>query len=336
MIESQPGLEKKADDTPSPTLTVITPAFNEESNLPVMFERLKAAFANANIAFEWIIVDDHSRDATFATCKALAASDCRVRAVRLSRNAGSHNAILCGLQHSRGECAVVMAADLQDPPEVVCPMVERWRQGDQVVWAVRTARLGETQSRLAFSNLYYWIMRNMVGLHDMPATGADFFLADRRVIDALAQFQEVNVSLFALLTWMGFRQTRVEYDKQARLHGRSGWSLRKKIKLVVDSVTAFSFFPIRAMTVVGLIAAGLGFLYSAVVIVNAYVGRPVEGWTSLMVVVLVLCGTQMLMVGVLGEYLWRTLSESRHRPRYLIEDCTPGWDPTGKTANRNP
>lgn len=147
----------------------------------------------------------------------------------------------------------------------------------------------------------------------------DFFLLDRRALDAFRQFSESNVSIMALITWMGFRQASITYDKQARIHGRSGWNLEKKLKLVLDSVTSFTYLPIRMMSYLGFIVSVLGFLYAGWVIVNALIGRPAYGWSSLMVVVLVIGGVQMLMMGVLGEYLWRTLDETRRRPQYLIE-----------------
>jgi dolichol-phosphate mannosyltransferase len=161
-------------------------------------------------------------------------------------------------------------------------------------------------------------------MKQMPPTGADFVLVDRVVLDALAGFSEKNLSIMALLMWMGFRQTTITYTKQARVHGRSGWNLSKKLKLVADSVTAFSYFPIRLMSWLGLLVALVGFAYAGVVLLLALIGRSeVQGWASLMIVVLVLGGMQMLMMGVLGEYLWRALDESRSRPRILIEETTP-------------
>jgi len=162
-------------------------------------------------------------------------------------------------------------------------------------------------------------MRRTVALRDLPAAGADFFLMDRCVIDAFNQFHESHVSILALITWMGFRQATISYNKQARLHGRSGWSLEKKLKLVVDSITSFTYFPIRLMSYVGFAIALFGFLYAGFVVSTALRGHPPQGWASLMVVVLVLGGIQMVMLGVLGEYLWRALDEARRRPRYIIE-----------------
>jgi polyisoprenyl-phosphate glycosyltransferase len=227
--------------------------------------------------------------------------------------------MICGLDHARGDCAVAMASDLQDPPETIPALIAEWIAGYHVVWAVRAHRDGESRGNLAFSRLYYWLMRRVAGLKEMPATGADFLLLDRRVIDGICRFPEQNASFFGLVTWMGFRQTAIAYEKQARVHGRSGWTLRKKIKLVIDSLTSFTYQPIRWISLMGLVVSVLGLIYAIFVMVNAFLGKPAEGWTSLMVVVLILGGGQMFMLGVLGEYIWRGLDEARRRPRYLIE-----------------
>lgn len=300
-------------------LSVVTPAYNEAQNLPLLYERLSQTASRLGLEWEWIVVDDHSSDGTFAVLTELAERHRELRALRLARNFGSHTAVSCGLHHVSGDCAVVIAADLQDPPETLPLLFAQWCEGAKVVWAVRASREGEKASTIGLSRLYYWLMRHVIGIEQMPATGADFFLIDRRVVDAFRQFNESNISLFALITWMGFRQATVAYVKQARLHGRSGWSLEKKFKLLLDSVMSFSYLPIRLMSYLGFSIALLGFIYAGLIISNAFAGRPPQGWASLMVVVLVIGGIQMLMMGILGEYLWRTLDESRRRPHYLIE-----------------
>jgi polyisoprenyl-phosphate glycosyltransferase len=306
-------------------ISVVTPAYNEARNIPIMHERLRAVLDPTGIDWEWLIIDDSSSDNTFAAAEAIAVLDHRVRALRFSRNFGSHAAMICGLDHARGDCAVAMASDLQDPPETITALLAQWRQGAHIVWAVRSLREGESRATLVLSRFYYWAMREVAGVKDTPATGSDFVLLDRRVIDAVCRFPERNASLFALITWMGFRQSSVAYEKQARLHGRSGWTLRKKIKLIVDSLTSFTYQPVRWMSLMGLIVSILGVIYAMVVILNALLGAPPQGWTSLMVVVLFLGGGQMFMLGVLGEYIWRGLDEARRRPRYLIERAAGEW-----------
>ena len=294
-------------------LSVVTPAFNEAGNLPVVHQRLAAVLAG--LEWEWIVVDDHSSDGTFGVVTAMVEQDPRVRGFRLARNSGSHTAIACGLDYARGEAAVVLAADLQDPPEAMPELLAHWRDGAQVVWAAR-------ESAPLASKAYYLAMRKITGMEGMPAAGADFFLVDRAVIEAFRLFREQHTSIFALIAWMGFRQSTVGYGKGPRLQGKSGWTLAKKAALLIDSITAFTSAPIRLMTYVGLVTAMLGFLYAAFVFVLALRGNPVQGWASLMVVVLVVGGIQMLMMGVLGEYVWRALDETRRRPRYLIEEST--------------
>ena len=306
-------------DVAVPKVTIVTPAFNECENLPLLHSRLTDVLHASDLDGAWLIVDDHSTDETPAIVRRLCEKDPRVRAVRLSRNFGSHAAIACGLDHADGHAVIVMAADFQDPPEVIPELVRAWKAGAQVVWAVREGREGETAATIGFARLYYWLMRRTSALREMPATGADFFLVDRVVVDAVRRFRERHVSILALIFWMGFRQASISYVKQPRAHGRSGWTFSKKLELVVDSLTSFTFFPIRLMSCAGFVVACLGFVYAAIIVVNALAGRLIQGWSSLMVVMLILGGLQMLMLGVLGEYLWRALDEGRRRPQYLVE-----------------
>ncbi|MCX5829571.1 MAG: glycosyltransferase family 2 protein [Deltaproteobacteria bacterium] len=305
--------------TPETLLTIITPAYNEAGNIPLLYQRIEKVLKDEMIDWEWIVVDDHSQDDTFKVISQIAQTDIHIKGIRLARNAGSHMAIKCGLDFCQGHCAVVMAADLQDPPETIPDLIDKWQQGAKVVWAVREQRQGEKANTIGFSRLYYFIMRNIVGIREMPATGADFFLIDKQVICALKQFNEAHVSLLTLITWLGFNQDSISYNKEFRFHGKSGWTLRKKLKLVIDSVTAFSYFPIRFMSYFGFFIALAGFIYAGCVFINGLRGIPVEGWASMMIVILVIGGMQMLMLGILGEYLWRTLDESKKRPRYIIE-----------------
>jgi dolichol-phosphate mannosyltransferase len=292
-------------------LSIVTPAFNEAKNLEALHARLVRFFERAGGAWEWVIVDDHSRDDTFAVIERLSLIDSRILGLRLARNSGSHAAITCGLHHARGEAAAVMAADLQDPPETLEPMLAAWRQGAQVVWAVRRGRPA------ASSAVYYGIMRRLVGMTDMPASGADFFLVDRVVLDAFRRFPERNVSVLALITWLGFRQAYIEYDKQPRAAGQSGWTLGRKMRLAVDSVTAFSDFPLRLCGYGGVMLMGV----AALVGIIAALLLPSVGAALLLVlaVMIGLSGLQLFALGIVGAYVWRALDESRRRPQYVIE-----------------
>jgi len=299
-------------------ISLITPAFNEGSNLPMLHERLTAVFRQLD--WEWIIVDDHSRDNTFEVIERLVAIDPRVRGIRLAYNSGSHLAFTCGLRHASGEVAALMVADLQDPPELLIQMLERWRSGVQVVWAVRRHQPGDGSG----TQLYYWIMRNLVGMNDMPATGADFFLVDRVVIDAFLAAADRHVSIFALMMWLGFRREFIQYDKQPRTRGRSGWTLAKKLKLVVDSIVGFSDFPIWWLTYAG-VAALVAALVPAIVAVVAYSGLN-AALLLLAALVIGLFGCHLIALGILGHYVWRGLDAARKRPLYSIEAVAKAHD----------
>ena len=218
-------------------ISVITPAFNEEDNLPEMRARLHAALDPLDIEWEWLVVDDHSTDGTWRLLRKLVEDDPRLVAIRFSRNFGSHQAIACALQHASGQSAVIMGSDLQDPPETLPLLIEHWRAGNEVVWAVRQSREGVSTSTRFFSTMYYWIMRRFA-LPEMPAQGADFLLIDRKAIDAYNRIGEKNASLLATILWMGFRQTYVEYVKRARHSGKSKWTLAKKLKLPENVIIA--------------------------------------------------------------------------------------------------
>ena len=297
-------------------ISILTPAFNESVNLDALHARLTETMARLGEDWEWLIVDDHSRDDTFAVVQRLALIDSHVRGIRLARNRGSHVAITAGLHHVRGDAAVMMASDLQDPPETLGALLEKWRSGAQVVWATRREQPGD-QTHAGFASIYYWIMRNIVGMTEIPARGADFFLVDRAVIDAFRRCDEQHVSVFALITWLGFRQDYIEYDKQPRAAGKSGWTIARKIKLVVDSITAFSDAPIQACWLLGAALIVIGFL-------SIVIGLVV--FESLQAAVVVLLGAiaggtglVLCAVAMVGEYVWRALDQSRRRPLYLIE-----------------
>jgi dolichol-phosphate mannosyltransferase len=301
-------------------LSVVVAAYNEEGNLPVLLERLrKLDWAGLALEPEYVFVDDHSADRTPGILAAFAAADPRVKVIRFSRNFGSHKAIAAGLEHSSGDAAVILAADLQDPPETIPLLVEKWRAGSRVVWAVRGSREGESLLTKLLSGLYYRLMRRYAEVRP-PPKGADFLLVDSIVIEQLRSAPEKHTSLLSLIQWMGFEQDEIVYDKASRLSGRSQWTLRKKVKLAVDTFVSFSYAPIRLASFCGLLLAFSGFLYAAVIALRAiFLNREVQGWSSLMCVLLIVSGVQLVILGILGEYLWRTFDEARGRPRFIIE-----------------
>jgi dolichol-phosphate mannosyltransferase len=296
-------------------ISIVTPAFNEAGNLEALYTRLAQALDRVadgpGMAWEWLIVDDHSRDETFAVIERLALLDARVRGIRLSRNCGSHVAITCGLHNAQGDAAIMMAGDLQDPPELIERMIDAWRKGSQVVWAVRRTPPD------VFATVYYWIMRRVVGMKEMPANGADFFLVDRTVLEAFRRCPERNVSVLALLTWIGFTQTHIEYDKQPRVAGKTGWTRSRQITLVIDSITAFSDFPIHLFGYAGAVLLAGGVLLA---VAGAFLLPSLgAGLLFVLAAIVGLSGVQLLGLAVLGAYLWRALEHARGRPQYIIE-----------------
>jgi polyisoprenyl-phosphate glycosyltransferase len=269
--------------------------------------------------WEWIIVDDHSSDGTFETVRQLAWQDPRVHGFRLARNSGSHTAIACALQHAKADCAALMVADVQDPPELLTEMLERWRAGAQIVWARRRRRPGARDG--AFAVLYYWILRRLAGLTAMPPGGVDFFLIDRLVIDAFRAHAGRQVSVFVLLMWLGYRQEFVEFDKQVRAHGHSGWTLSRKMRLVADSVLSISNFPIWWCVGAGSITvlAGLVPLALALKIPG---GGDRAGHVFLAALVLAVTGLLIIAAGIVGQYVWRAFDKARGRISYPIEAST--------------
>lgn len=302
-------------------LSVITAFHNEEQNLPLFRQRLSAVAGGLHTEIEIVLVDDHSFDRSPEFVRQWRTEDPRVTYLRLSRNCGSHAAFSAGLAHCTGDCAVLLAADLQDPPEAILDLLEKWQQGFDVVWAARSRREGESWRTRMAAAVYYRLMRRLA-LPEMPSAGADFLLMDRKAIDAYNAIPEKNTSFLAMVLWMGFRQTTIEYVKQARHAGRSKWTLAKKLKLFIDSVVSFSYVPIRFMSLLGMLMAAAGFAYAMVVVVGRLAGWVTAGtgFAALMTVLLVGQGAILTMLGILGEYLWRTFDEARGRPRYIIEE----------------
>ena len=304
------------------TISIVFPTYNEQDNLFLLYKRLTSVTERLpKYHFEFIFVDDCSSDQTHSLLNKLRKMDNRVHHLRFARNCGSHAAVAAGLQFCRGDVAIMLAADLQDPLEMIPRLVEQWEKRSKVVWGVRDRREGENFFTIACSRFFYFLMNRLTDV-SQPPTGADVFLIDRQVIEAFKQSPEKNTSVYMLIAWLGYSQTHITYVKEARHAGVSKWTTSKRLKLFFDSLISFSYVPLRFMSLVGAISAFAGLLYSLVVFINALGGIPVQGWSSLMIVVLLMGGFQMIMMGTLGEYLWRTYDETRGRPRYIIEKNT--------------
>jgi dolichol-phosphate mannosyltransferase len=306
-----------------PELSIVVPVFNEEAVIPVLVSRLRTFTERlAPLVTEIILVDDHSSDRSLELLRELSQNDSRFRHCRLARNSGSHVAILAGMALARGESVVFLAADLQDPPELILQMLDLWRSGNHVVWAVREEREGVSKVDVLLSNTFYRLL-NFLGEVNLPPRGSDFALLDRKVIDALLQSAGSNPSIGGEIARLGFASAQITYTKEKRAAGDTKWTFKKKLKAFADAFVSFSYAPLRAMSYLGMLFSFLGFGYALLVIVLRLMTRtPVQGWSSLIVVVLVLGGVQMMMLGILGEYLWRTLEAARHRPVYFLEESS--------------
>ncbi|MEW6602006.1 MAG: glycosyltransferase family 2 protein [Nitrospirota bacterium] len=302
-----------------PLISVIIPTYNEEENLPVLYQRLGEFSSASKNNFEFIFVDDGSTDGSFSIIKGISEKDPRVIGIRLSRNFGSHAACLAGLMHSKGDACTFISADLQDPPELIDDLANEWNKGYEIVIGVR--EWGEQEKRF-FQDIYYRLVKRFA-LRNMPESGTDVFLVDRKVANSVIAMGEKNTSIFGLILWSGFSQTVVTYKKGKRLKGASKWSLSKKMKLFIDTFVSFSYFPLRIMSLLGIMIAFAGFTYAIIIIAARLVYfKAIEGWSSLMVILLMVSGVQMIMLGILGEYLWRNFDESRKRPPFIVREVT--------------
>ncbi|MBN2562490.1 MAG: glycosyltransferase family 2 protein [Phycisphaerae bacterium] len=306
-------------------LDIVIPLLNEEENIPVLIARLQGVEGRLeNAVVSVYCVDDHSMDRTRELLRDACEENPTFHYLRLSTNSGSHVAILAGLEQTRGDCAVFLAADLQDPPELIPKLLSHWRDGSHIVWAVREERAGISWTMRVLSNVFYWLLTRVCRVRMQPR-GSDFALLDRKVIDALLRSAGTNPSIGGAIARLGYDSAEVLYHKEPRKLGTSKWTWRAKLRAFADAFVSFSYVPLRAMSYVGMACSLLGFLYAfIVIIVRLITDEPIEGWASLMVVLLVMGGIQMTMLGILGEYLWRTLEAARHRPLYFLEETRTG------------
>lgn len=312
-------------------VSIVVPVLNEEENIPALMERfddIKAA--DTGIDFELVVVDDGSTDETSALLTAEAPSRPELSVVTFSRNFGSHYAITAGLAHAGGDAIIVIGGDLQEPLHLVTEFIEKWSEGYDVVWGIRRQRVDTSRSARWASAAFAGLLTRLSDIPNYPPEGPSGFLCTADVARALQQFPERNRNVAGLIAWLGFEQTRITFDIDERRAGSTKWSPRQKVKMAVDSFVEFSFAPIRFMTYLGGAVAFLGFAYAVLLVVRRlFWAEPVVGWTSVIVVVLILGGLQLIMLGVLGEYLWRTADESRRRPVYIVRSVS------GPASDRN-
>jgi glycosyltransferase involved in cell wall biosynthesis len=306
-------------NTDRPLISVVVPMFNEADNAAALAQRFeKLIRLHSNYHLELIAVDDGSTDGSPAALASKVNPESRVTIVELARNFGSHQAVSAGLDLANGACAIVLGADLQEPPELVGLFLSAWRDGSDVVWGVRHKR---DQRGLAtwFSRWFSRLFHRYSEIKTYPVEGPSGVLVSRIVLDKLAELHERNRNVYGLIAWLGFPSTQVRYNQQPRNAGVTKWTRGRLARLAMDSFVEFSSVPLKAATLAGATIATVGFLYAIVLAMRAFlVGTAPEGWTTVTVLVLVLGGIQLLMIGVVGEYLWRTTDEARQRPVYVI------------------
>lgn len=299
-------------------ISIVVPVYYNEDTLMDLYQDMKAKILDVIGEYELVFVDDGSGDASWEIMNQIRELDENVRLVKLSRNFGEHAALLAGLSVCTGDCAVTKQADLQEDSSLILEMYDRWKQGSKVVLAVRRSR-DESRVKIFFANLYYAMVRKFVN-KNMPQGGCDCYLVDRKVIEVLERLDEKNSSLTLQVLWVGFKTDQVYFDRRDREKGKSRWTFAKKIKLVMDSMMSFSYMPVRFMTYIGVVFDIFAFLLLISVLVEYFTkGVPIIGWASIMCVILLSSGLILSMLGILGEYLWRTLDASRERPTFIID-----------------
>ncbi len=299
-------------------ISIVIPVYYNADTLMLLYEDMKEKILGTIGDYEIVMVDDGSGDDSWDVMNKIRDMDENVKLVKLSRNFGEHAAILAGLSNCTGDCAVTKQADLQEDSELIVRMYEKWKEGNKVVLAVRQER-DEPALKKFFANMYYALVRKTID-PNMPKGGCDCYLLDRQAIEVLMKLDERNSSLTLQVLWIGFKSDNVYFHRKDREVGESRWTLSKKIKLVVDSMMSFSYFPIKFMSSVGFVMAALAFLWIIEVIIEFFVvGTPVRGWSTLMILVLFSAGMILIMLGILGEYLWRTLDATRNRPVFIVD-----------------
>lgn len=300
-------------------LSIIIPVYFNGDTLAVLYKDMADKVLFKLPEYEIVMVDDGSEDNSWSQMEIIAGRDRNVKLVKLSRNFGSHAACLAGLSVCTGDCATIKSADLQEPSELILQMYQSWEKGNKVVLAVRSDR-DEGFLQKFFANTYYKLVKKYA-ISSMPEGGFDCYLIDRKVIEVLKLLDERNSAITLQILWSGFKTDQVYYVRKRRESGHSRWTLSKKIKLVVDSLVSFSFIPIRFMSVIG----GLSFIGSiiwglVILFAKIFGGIDVQGWTTLMIIILLSSGLIMLTLGVLGEYVWRAMDAARNRPAYIIDE----------------
>ncbi|WP_083436578.1 glycosyltransferase family 2 protein [Paenibacillus sp. P22] len=302
-------------------VSVVIPVYNEEEVLPETYLRLKSVMEGIGCRYELIFVNDGSRDLSGAMIEDWSRKDSAVRLLDFSRNFGHQIAITAGMDHAAGEAVVIIDADLQDPPELIVPMLEKWREGYDVVYAKRVSRSGETAFKKWSASLFYRVLRASTDI-SIPVDTGDFRLMDRQVLEQMKRLHESSRFVRGLVSWVGFRQTALEYERDERFAGETKYPLKRMVKLCLDGITSFSTKPLKIAGYAGALLSATGFFYLLVVLWQAlFTSGTMKGWASMMAVMLLFNGFVLAMLGVLGEYVGRIYEEAKGRPLYILREA---------------
>ena len=301
-------------------LSIVIPIFNEEENIDSLINRLRTVVAQMQISCEYIFVNDGSKDHSFQLIKNLALADPAIKYIDFSRNFGHQIAVSAGLDLAAGDRVAIIDADLQDPPELIIEMFAKMDQGYEVVYAKRNNRNGESWLKKFTAKVFYRILKSITSVK-IPVDTGDFRIIDRKVVNVLNQMPEHNKFLRGQISWIGFKQTYVEYNRNVRQAGSTGYTYKKMIRLALDGITSFSNFPLKVASICGFVVSGIAFIVMIYALYSRYITKDyVEGWTSTIISVLFLGGIQLISIGIIGEYISRLSENARNRPLYIINE----------------
>lgn len=304
-----------------PTFSIIAPIFNELENIPELYPRVRDVMEQTGEPWELILVDDGSTDGSTDVIRTLAENDARVKPVIFARNFGHQIAVTAGLDYSRGDAVVIIDADLQDPPEVILDLIGKWREGYEVVYAVRAEREGESWFKKTTASLFYRVIYRITDVN-IPLDTGDFRLMDRKVVNVMNQMRERHRFLRGMSSWVGYKQTGVTYKRKARFAGETKYPFSKMLKLALNAITSFSYFPLQLATYIGFITAGLSVIaIPVVVLLRLITGTTLEGQATTLIIVLFLGGVQLISLGIIGEYIGRIYDEAKGRPLYIVAEA---------------
>ncbi len=317
MSTSYPASELPSSD---PELSIVIPFYNEEQNIDYLFQRLELVLDKIGLPYEFICINDGSRDRTLEKLIEHHYRNSRIKVINFSRNFGKEIALTAGIDFSRGAAVIPIDADLQDPPELIGTLVEKWREGFDVVYATRKTRQGETWLKRLTANAFYRMLGQMTAIA-IPRDTGDFRLLDRRAVTALKQLPERTRFMKGLFAWVGFRQTAIYYDRDQRYKGKTKWNYWRLWNFAIDGITSFSLVPLKMWSYIGVTLSFVAFGYAFFLVLRTLIlGVDVPGYASLMVVLLFLGGMQLITLGIIGEYLGRVYEEVKGRPLYLVRD----------------